>query len=130
MNPRAHIPHRRLVGCCAGSLVAAAVLTAPPALATPDQCSAEGVSGTVSSVTASARQYLTDHPGAGQVLSAAAGQPQPVAEASVRNYFTANPGEYFALRAILAPIGDTQRVCNVSLLPPQLSSAYDQFMAG
>ena len=31
---------------------------------------------------------------------------------------------------ILAPIGDTQRQCNVSLLPADLASAYSEFMAG
>ncbi len=35
-------------------------------------------------------------------------QPCPQAEADVRGYFTANPQEYYELRGILAPIGDTQ----------------------
>jgi hypothetical protein len=48
----------------------------------------------------------------------------------VRGHFTANPAEYYDLRGILAPIGDVQRQCNVSVLPADLSSAYDQFMAG
>ena len=42
----------------------------------------------------------------------------------------ANPGEYYELRGILAPIGDVQRSCNVTVLPPVLASAYDRFMAG
>ena len=81
-------------------------------------------------MTGAAHQYLADHPGAGQVLTAAANQPQPQAAANVRGYFTANPAEYYDLRGILAPIGDVQRTCNVSVLPPNLASAYDQFMAG
>ena len=52
------------------------------------------------------------------------------AQANVRGYFTANPGEYYDLRGILALIGDVQRTCDVSVLPPNLSAAYDQFMAG
>ena len=38
----------------------------------------------------------------------------------MRGYFTANPGQYYDLRGILAPIGDVQRQCNVSVLPPDL----------
>ena len=38
--------------------------------------------------------------------------------------------EYNDLRGILAPIGDTERQCNVSALPPNLESAYHEFMAG
>jgi hypothetical protein len=34
------------------------------------------------------------------------------------------------LRGNLAPIGDTQRQCNVSVLPPDLAAAYNEFMAG
>ena len=115
-------------GLLVGGL-AVATLGAPSASAAPD-CSGATVANTISSVTGSARQYLADHPGAGQVLWAAANQPRPQAEADVRGYFTANPGEYYDLRGILAPIGDVQRQCNVSVLPADLSSAYDQFMAG
>ena len=53
-----------------------------------------------------------------------------MASGTLRGYFTANPGEYYDLKGILAPIGDTQRQCNVSVLPPELSSAYTEFMAG
>jgi heme-binding protein len=45
-------------------------------------------------------------------------------------YFTAHPQEYYDLKAILTPIAGTQRQCNVSVLPPDLASAYDEFMAG
>ncbi|MBO0679928.1 heme-binding protein [Mycolicibacterium sp. S2-37] len=123
---------RGIVGVMAGCLfggVAAATIAAPTALAAPD-CTASGVANTVSTVTGSARQYLSAHPGANQVVTAAMNQPRAQAEADVRGYFTANPQEYYELRDILAPIGDTQRQCNVSVLPADLSSAYDQFMAG
>jgi hemophore-related protein len=110
--------------------LAAATVVAPSASATSDGCSAEALAGTVSSVTGSAHQYLDAHPDANDVVTAAYGQPQPVAAANLRGYFTAHPQEYVELRGILAPIGDKQRQCNVSLLSPVLSSAYDQFMAG
>jgi heme-binding protein len=111
--------------------LAAATAVAPTAGAQPAaQCTASSLSGTVSSVTAAARQYLDVHPGANQAVTAAMGQPRPEAEANLRGYFTANPNEYYELRGILAPIGDTQRSCNVTVLPTDLQSAYNTFMAG
>ncbi len=112
-----------------GGLLAAALVTGPAATAAPD-CSAGGVTNTVSSVTGEARDYLNAHPGADQVVTAARNQPRPEAEANLRGYFTANPTEYYELRGILAPIGDTQNACNVQVLPPDLASAYATFMAG
>jgi hemophore-related protein len=73
---------------------------------------------------------LDTHPGANQMVTAAYHQPRSDAAANIRGYLTANPQEYYELRAILAPTGDTQRQCNVRVLPPDLASAYDQFMAG
>lgn len=108
----------------------AATIAAPIASAAPDPCSADNISGTVSTVTSQARDYLNAHPGANQVVSAARTQPRPEAEANIRGYFTNNPQEYHELRGILTPIGDTQRQCNVTVLPPDLASAYDTFMAG
>ena len=123
---------RHVASMCAASLLGAfgvATVAAPTASAGPD-CSAARVSNTVSSVTGSARQYLATHQGANPVLTAAYGQPEPQAAANVRSYFTANPQEYYQLRGILSPIGDVQQQCNVSVLPADLASAYDQFMAG
>ena len=117
-----------IAASCLGGIVAATV-GMPLAIAAPD-CTAAGVANTVSSVTGSARSYLAAHPDANQVVSAANGEPRPVAENNLRGYFTANPQEYYDLRGILSPIGDTQRQCNVSVLPPDLASAYDEFMAG
>lgn len=109
--------------------MAASVVAAPLAAAAPD-CSAAGVSGTVSSVTGSATQYLGSHPGANAVVTAARNQPRGQAATDLRNYFTAHPQEYVELRGILAPIGDTQRQCNTTVLSPDLESAYNEFMAG
>jgi heme-binding protein len=116
-----------VAGLCGGAL--AALIGAPSASAAPD-CSAAGVANTVSSVTGSARDYLNNHPDANQVVTAAYNQPRPVAASNLRAYFTANPTQYYELRGILAPIGDTQRQCNVTALPPDLATAYDEFMTG
>ncbi|MCV7198683.1 heme-binding protein [Mycobacterium angelicum] len=115
-------------GCLLGGL-AIGIIGAPSAAAAPD-CSPEGVNATVSSVTSAAQQYLATHPGASQVVTAAYGQPRGDAAANIRGYFTSHPNEYYELRGILAPIGDTERQCNVAALPPNLESAYHEFMAG
>lgn len=113
-----------LLGATAATLVAA-----PSASAAPD-CSPAGVSSTVNSVTGSAQQYLAAHPGANAVVNQAINSPRPQAAADVRSYFTAHPQEYYELRGILAPIGETQRQCQTTGLPPELASAYAEFMAG
>jgi heme-binding protein len=126
------VARRRFAGVSAGCLlggIAMSTVVAPSAAAAPD-CSTDGVNSTVSSVTDAAQQYLGDHPGANQVVTAAYGQPRGDAAANIRSYFTAHPQEYTDLRGILAPIGDTERQCNVAALPPNLESAYHQFMAG
>jgi heme-binding protein len=123
---------RRVAGISAGCLLggmAIGIVGAPSAAAAPD-CSPAGVNATVSSVTGSARQNHDTHPGANQVVNAAYNQPRPQAASSLRTYFTAHPQEYTDLRGILAPIGDTERQCSVTALPPELESAYHEFMAG
>ncbi len=133
MNFRGITARRKVAGAVIGSLlggVAAATIAAPSAAAAPQGCGAGEVADTVSATWTSARQYLNTHPGANQVIMGALDQPRPQAESDVRGYFTANPGEYYDLKGILAPIGEKQRQCNVSVLPQQLASAYDMFMAG
>ncbi len=132
MNFSGNNLRRRVAGACAGTLlggVALATIAAPSAVAAPD-CSASAVSGTVSQSTGAAQAYLNSHPGANQAVTTAFSQPRPQASATLRAYFTAKPAEYNDLRGILAPIGDVQRQCNVQALPPNLASAYDEFMAG
>ncbi|MEM6108398.1 heme-binding protein [Mycobacterium sp. 050272] len=132
MNFSSIVARRRVAGMSAGCLLggmALGLVAAPSATAAPD-CSPAGVNATVSSVQGAAEQYLAAHPGANQVVSAAYGQPRGEAASSLRGYFTAHPQEYYDLRGILAPIGDTERQCNVSALPGNLESAYQEFMAG
>lgn len=126
------VARRRVAGVSAGFLLGGltvGLVGAPSAAAAPD-CSPGGVNATVTSVQGAAEQYLAAHPDANQVVTAAYGQPRPEAESSLRGYFTAHPQQYYDLRGILAPIGDTERQCNVKALPPFLESAYQEFMAG
>ena len=132
MNFSSIVTRRRVAGISAGALLggmALGIVGAPSAAAAPD-CSPSGVNATVSSAQGAAEQYLAAHPGANQVVMAAYGQPRPEAASNLRGYFTAHPQEYYDLRGILAPIGDTERQCNVSALPGNLESAYHEFMAG
>ena len=134
MNLSGNTMRRNVAGIGAACLfggLAVATVAAPAAGAQPaDQCSASAVSGTVSSVTGEARAYLDARPAANQAVTAAFNQPRPEAEANLRGYFTANSGEYYELRDILAPLGDVQRNCNITVLPGELASAYNTFMAG
>jgi heme-binding protein len=126
------VARRRVAGVSAGCLLGAltaGIAGASAAAAAPD-CSPGGVNATVSSVTGAAQQYLSAHPDANQVVTAAYGEPRSQAESNLRDYFTAHPQQHYDLRGILAPIGDTERQCNVAALPPDLESAYQKFMAG
>lgn len=118
-----------ILASCAAAPACLGVTLSVPAVADVD-CSQEAVANQVSSATGAASTYLTSHPEANQVVVAAYSQPRPQASANLRAYFTAHPQEYQDLRAILSPIGDTQRQCNVTVLPPELASAYTEFMAG
>lgn len=109
--------------------MALGIVGAPSAAATPDR-SPGGVNATVSSRIGAARQYLDSHPDANQAVTVAESQPRGQASASLRNYFSSHPQEFSDLRGILAPIGDTERRCHVTALPPHLESAYQEFMNG
>jgi heme-binding protein len=133
MNFSGITARRKVAGAVVGSLLgglAAATIASPSAVAAPQGCSAGEVADTISSTWSTARQYLNTHPDANQVVTAAFNQPRGQAATDLRNYFTANPGQYYDLKGILTPIGDKQRQCNVSVLSPDLQSAYDEFMAG
>lgn len=86
--------------------------------------------GTISSVSGAASQYLVAHPEADRVLSDARSQPADQARATVRNYFTANPGQYLDLKGITAPLVDLQNRCGTGGLPSYLVDAFNEFQAG
>ena len=133
MNFSTTTARRKVAGAVVGSLLgglAAATIAAPSALAAPQGCSAGEVADTVTSTWGAARGYLNTHPDANQVVMAAFNEPRGQAATDLRNYFTANPGQYYDLKGILSPIGDKQRQCNTTVLSPNLQTAYDEFMAG
>ena len=114
---------------CVLSGIAAVTITAPVANAAP--CTASGATGTISSVSGAASQFLSAHPGADQVLTTAASQSPDDARASVRAYFTANPGEYLELKGITRPLVDLQNQCGVNGLGgADLLQAFNEFQNG
>jgi hemophore-related protein len=70
--------------------------------------------------------YLDAHPGADDALTRAASQPAGEAKASVRDYFTAHPNEYFDLQGIVAPLKDLRGQCGISVTPSQLALLFDE----
>lgn len=123
---------RGVVGALAATFVgglAAATVALPTASAEPN-CTASGLFSTVSSVSGQASTYLTAHPGANQVLTDAASMAPADAETAVRNYFLANPGEYFDLKNIAAPLNDLNSQCGTNLTVDQLIGAYQAFQNG
>lgn len=109
-----------LIGACA---VAAGAL-APTANAAP--CSASGFAATSSGVLASAGSYLDAHPGADDVLTAAATQSPEEARSSVRGYFIGHPGEFLDLQNIAQPLKDLKNQCGVTVSPTQLATLFDE----
>ncbi|MFV9633447.1 heme-binding protein [Mycobacterium neumannii] len=115
---------KRSVPVCAAALVAAGVLGAVP-VASAAPCTAGGLATTASGVLSQAGGYLESHPGANEVLTAAATQPPDVALTNVRAYFTAHPNEYLDLRGIAAPLTDMRAQCGIAVSPGQLAMLFE-----
>ncbi|WP_235892288.1 heme-binding protein [Mycolicibacterium hodleri] len=107
--------------CAVGAVVVGAGLL-PAAAAAP--CKASGYAVTASGVLNSAGAYLDAHPGADDVLTAAASQPVPEAQSSVRGYFLAHPGEFLDLQNIVQPLKDVKNQCGVDVSPTQLATLF------
>ena len=130
MKMTAIIGRRGLFGVFAGSALmatAAATIAIPSANAEPAQCTAAGLSNTVSGVTAAAGAYLNGHPDVNDALTRAGSQAPGDAEASVRNYFGTHPAEFSDLRGIAAPLTQLRSQCNQSVSPGQISALLQGF---
>lgn len=110
-------------GACAVGAVVAGAVALPAANAAP--CKASGYAATASGVLAAAGGYLDAHPGADDVLTAAADQPPADANASVRGYFTGHPGEFLDLNNIVQPLKDIKNQCGINVTPSQLATLFD-----
>jgi len=122
------ITGKTVLGGALASAAALAMLAAPAAAAEP--CRADAATATISQVSGAASQYLAAHPGANDALSNALTQPRDQATTTVRNYFMANPGEYFDLRNITAPLQTLRSQCGASFAGSDLIAAFDEFQMG
>lgn len=100
------------------------VCAAPAAWAAPP-CSASNLATVASGVLSQAGGYLDTHPGANDVLTAAANQSTADAQNSVRGYFITHPGEFLDLQNIARPLIDLRHQCGVSVSPGQLAALID-----
>ena len=100
-------------------------LRSPPAASAAPDYSPSEVANTVSSVTGSARDYLDNHPGANQAVTAAYSQPRSMAAGTLRSYLTANPTEY-----VLRGSWHRSVTSSGSATTRCFPAGHDQFMAG
>ncbi|OBI84809.1 heme-binding protein [Mycobacterium sp. E740] len=103
--------------------VVGALCAAPTAGAAP--CTASGLATTASGVLAQAGGYLEAHPGANDVLTAAASQPPEQAKGAVRAYFMAHPNEYLDLQRIVGPLTGMRDQCGIAVSPGQFATLFD-----
>lgn len=111
-----------LIGAATLSVVGA-LCVAPSAGAAP--CTASGLATTASGVLAEAGGYLDAHPGANDVLTAAATQPPDQAKSAVRSYFMAHPNEYLDLQRIVGPLTAMRDQCGIAVSPGQFATLFD-----
>ncbi|MBY0285994.1 MAG: hemophore-related protein [Mycobacteriaceae bacterium] len=125
MNKSAKTTRSRVVGVAAACAlgVSVAVVTAP--MASAADCSASGLAVTAGGVLAEAGGYLAGHPGANNVLTAAATQPADVARSNVRGYFMGNPGEFLDLSRIASPLKDLRNQCGIAITPAQFATLFE-----
>lgn len=126
---------RLLFGAVAVSVLGAAAasataVTSPAADAAPPACTASGLASTASGVLGQASGFLSDHPEANDVLTAAANQSPDEARSSVRGYFTGHLDQLMALQSIAQPLSDLRSQCGVSVSPTQLANLMETLSNG
>ena len=90
---------------------------ADPALAA--DCSAAGLSATISSVTQNLSGYFAAHPDANQALIDATRQSAFGAIGAFNTYFNEHPDEANDIRAIKQPLVDFQNQCGMQVEPAE-----------
>jgi hemophore-related protein len=91
---------------------------AAPAPAAAD-CSAAGLSATISSVMKATSDYLAKHPDVNQALLDATRQPAFVALGQMDGFFKDHPQEADEVRAIQQPARDYQNRCGLVVEPAE-----------
>jgi heme-binding protein len=119
----------RVIGTFAACALGVTALIAAPT-ATAADCTASGLATTASGVLGEAGGYLGAHPGANNVLTAAASQAPEEARANVRGYFMGNPGEFLDLQRIAGPLKDLRAQCGIAIGPGQLATLFETMSEG
>jgi hemophore-related protein len=103
---------------CAVSIPSASAEPAPAPAAGPD-CTAAGLSSTISSVTKNLSDYFAVHPDANQALIDATRQSGFSAIGAFNSYFNDHPDQANDIRAIKAPLVDFQNQCGLQVEPAE-----------
>ena len=103
---------------CAMSIPSASAEPAPAPAAAPD-CTAAGLSSTISSVTKNLSDYFAVHPDANQALIDATRQSGFSAIGAFNTYFNDHPDQANDIRAIKAPLVDFQNQCGLQVEPAE-----------
>lgn len=107
-----------LLACAIAGIVAVPTANAEP-------CTASGLAAAAGPMFSEVANYLDAHPGANDVLTAAATQSPEDARSSVTGYFTGHVGEFLALRSMTKPLSDLRAQCGVAISPNQFLSLYE-----
>jgi heme-binding protein len=92
---------------------------APAPAAASGDCSAAGLSATISSVMKATSDYLVKHPDVNQALLDATRQPAFIAVGQMDDYFSSHPQEADEVRAIQQPARDYQNRCGLVVEPAE-----------
>ncbi|WP_396930052.1 hemophore-related protein [Mycolicibacterium sp.] len=93
--------------------------TPAPAPAATSDCSAAGLSATISSVTKNLSDYFAVHPDANQALIDATRQSAFSAIGAFNTYFNDHPDQANDIRAIKAPLNAFQERCGLQVEPAE-----------
>lgn len=108
-----------VLGAAAACAVSMPSAYAEPAPAPAPDCSAAGLSSTISSVTKNLSDYFVAHPDANQALLDATRQSAFGAIGAFNSYFNDHPDEANDIRAIKAPLVDFQNQCGMQVEPAE-----------
>ncbi len=101
------------------SAVADPTPTPSPVPAAESDCTAAGLSATISSVTKNLSDYFAVHPDANQALIDATRQSAFGAIGAFNSYFNDHPDQADEIRAIKAPLIDFQNRCGLQVEPAE-----------
>ncbi|WP_431233911.1 hemophore-related protein [Mycolicibacterium psychrotolerans] len=119
---------RRAVVAVLAAGAAGAIVSMPSAVADPapapapaaaTDCSAAGLSATISSVTKNLSDYFAVHPDANEALIDATRQSGFSAVGAFNTYFNDHPDQANDIRAIKAPLADFQNRCGLQVEPAE-----------